>query len=111
MEIDCKVHGLRSRAAKNGDRIRCAQCNVDAVNRRRRELKVKAVEYKGGKCERCGYDKYVGALQFHHLDPAEKDFGIGHRGYTASWDKVKAELDKCAILCANCHAEEHGVMS
>lgn len=77
------------------------------VKRHRRNMKLKAIEYKGGKCERCGYDKSVYALTFHHKDPNEKDFGIGGDGGTKAWEKIRIELDKCVLLCANCHAEEH----
>lgn len=44
-----------------------------------------AVQYKGGKCCVCGYNKYLGALEFHHLNPNEKDFGISNKGYTRSF--------------------------
>lgn len=71
----------------------------------RRSLKKKAIEYKGGKCIKCGYRKCVGALHFHHT--RDKDFIISHAGRTISWEKVKIELDKCILLCANCHAEAH----
>ena len=81
--------------------------NVEAVKRRRKKVKEMAVEYKGGKCEKCGYNKCTRALEFHHLDPAEKDFGIAHKGRTNSWEKIKIELDKCIMVCANCHAEIH----
>jgi 5-methylcytosine-specific restriction endonuclease McrA len=77
------------------------------VVRRRKKLKELAIEYKGGKCERCGYCKSHRALEFHHLNPAEKDFGIGDKGHTRSFEKIKVELDKCIMLCANCHREEH----
>ena len=53
----------------------------------------------------CSYSKYPGALDLHHLDSREKDFGIGDKGYTRSWEKVKTELDKCILVCANCHRE------
>lgn len=74
----------------------------------RRRLKQKAVDYKGGKCARCGYNKYIGALEFHHTDPKQKDFSVGSGGHTRAWEKVKEELDKCILLCANCHREVHG---
>jgi len=76
------------------------------VQKNRWKRKAKAVEYKGGKCEVCGYNKCHDALEFHHLDPDEKDFGIGC-GSTYSWERTKSELDKCIMLCANCHREEH----
>lgn len=66
-----------------------------------------AVEYKGGRCENCGYDRCLGALEFHHLDPTKKDFNISSKGYTRSWERVREELDKCVMLCANCHREIH----
>lgn len=66
-----------------------------------------AIAYKGGKCEHCGYCKCDKALEFHHRDPSEKDFGISYKGETRSFDRIKVELDKCILLCANCHREEH----
>lgn len=81
--------------------------NIEAVQRRRKKVKQLSIEYKGGCCEKCGYNKCSRALEFHHLDPNEKDFGISHKGHTRSWEKVKKELDKCIMVCANCHAEIH----
>lgn len=78
---------------------------IKAVAKRRRAIKSKAIEYKGGKCQLCSYDKYPGALELHHLDPSQKEFGIGKKGYSRSWEKVKTELDKCILVCANCHRE------
>ena len=77
------------------------------VKNKRKRLKQDAVAYKGGKCERCGYDKCIDALEFHHLDATQKDFGISAKGYTRAWSKVKEELDKCVMVCANCHREIH----
>ena len=71
----------------------------------RKRKKVELVEYKGGKCEKCGYSKCVNALEFHHLDPNEKDFGIS--GKTWSLERLKKEVDKCILLCSNCHREIH----
>ena len=83
---------------------------LKAVQRRREKVRAMAVEYKGGRCQVCGYDKCIEALEFHHLDPTQKDFGISHKGYTRSWEKVKEEVDKCILLCANCHREFHAGM-
>lgn len=79
--------------------------NIIAVQKRRRKLKKMAVEYKGGCCQECGYHKYISVLEFHHRDPNEKDFGISTK--TNSWEIIKNELDKCDMLCANCHRELH----
>jgi hypothetical protein len=77
------------------------------VDKRRRELKQKAIAYKGGRCERCGYATCEAALAFHHLESAHKDFSISSDGVTRSWERIRTEIDKCALLCANCHAEVH----
>jgi predicted HNH restriction endonuclease len=76
------------------------------LSEHRRRAKLRAIEYKGGKCSRCGYDSCVAALDFHHTDPSQKDLAIGSSGHLA-WETLKSELDKCLLLCANCHREEH----
>lgn len=76
------------------------------VTKRRKEIKERAVEYKGGKCYRCAYVKCLGALQFHHRDD-DKEFSISQYGHSRAWEKVKEELDKCDLVCSNCHAEIH----
>lgn len=101
----CKKHGLTE--FSTGKKHACRKCAVDAVQARRLKIKILAVEYKGGKCEKCGYNKCIGALEFHHLNPEEKDFSIGSKGYTRSWEQVKIELDKCILVCSNCHKEIH----
>ena len=75
------------------------------VARRRRNLKQQAVNYKGGKCVVCGYDKSLVALSFHHRN--NKEFGVSAKGYTRSWERVRSELDRCILVCHNCHAEIH----
>lgn len=79
-----------------------------AVTERRRKLKRMLTEYKGGKCQICGYDKYYGALDLHHRGDSPKSFGIAAGGFSRSWEKMKAEADKCILLCSNCHREIHG---
>ena len=81
-----------------------AQYLIKAVAKRRRKVKQMAIEYKGGKCQICGYNKYQGALEFHHIN-GKKEFGIGDKGYTRSWESIKSELNKCILVCANCHRE------
>lgn len=78
---------------------------VQAVSKRRKRVKEMVVKYKGGACVLCGYHRYFGALELHHKNGHEKSFAIGDKGYTRSWEKVKAEADKCVLLCANCHRE------
>ena len=78
-----------------------------AVVKRRRKIKEMLVEYKGGQCILCGYKRCVGALDLHHRDGKQKDFGLSVRGLTRAWSKSKAEADKCVLVCANCHREVH----
>jgi 5-methylcytosine-specific restriction endonuclease McrA len=92
---------------KKNKRNYYSQCKI-CVNIRSKlsvqNFKLECVKYKGGKCELCGYNKLPQALQFHHKNPKEKDFQISNR-FTRDMEKVKPELDKCQLLCANCHAE------
>jgi len=105
----CEKHGNSRYVLEGRGYYRCVKCRMNAVSRRRKKIKEKAVEYKGGKCEVCGYNKCVTALTFHHKN--NKIFGISASGYTRSWDKVKKELTKCILLCSNCHAELHNQIS
>lgn len=78
-----------------------------AVKKRRLRLREMSRIYKGGKCAICGYNRCQSALVFHHINPDEKKFGLSAGGFTRSWDKTKSELDKCILLCSNCHMEVH----
>jgi predicted nucleic acid-binding Zn ribbon protein len=75
------------------------------------EMKVKAVEYKGGKCSKCGYNGCLAALEFHHRNPLHKKKYIRRQNKTmivsTTWKTLQKELDKCDLLCANCHREIH----
>lgn len=68
-------------------------------------IKQRLVDYKGGKCQICGYNRCINALEFHHVNPEEKDFTIS--GGTKSFDTLKPEIDKCILVCSNCHREIH----
>jgi hypothetical protein len=68
--------------------------------------KLKAVEYKGGRCQRCGYSKCLSALEFHHIDGDTKEDILSVLA-RRTFDKMKPELDKCILLCVNCHREIH----
>lgn len=105
MQKICIKHGLTEWS--EGQRPRCKKCNVEAVIKRRRKIKQMALDYKGNCCCKCGYNKSHRALEFHHIDAKSKSFTISSKGHTYSWNKVKEELDKCILLCANCHAEIH----
>jgi hypothetical protein len=107
----CPHHG-RTKFVRRGDRKgwRCLRCRSEAVTRRRQKVKEILVREAGGRCMLCGYDRYVGALGFHHLEPVTKRFSLSALGVARSLDRARAEARKCVLLCANCHAEvEAGV--
>lgn len=81
--------------------------NKKSVSDYRRRAKEYALKAFKEKCGICGYDKCPQALEFHHLNPEEKDFGLSSKGVTRAWSKVSEELKKCVCLCANCHREVH----
>jgi len=83
----------------------CKSCILDSNAERRRVIKHQAIDYLGGKCSNCGYNKCNSALEFHHIDPTQKD--KDYSNYKTSFDKLKPELDKCVLLCSNCHREHH----
>ncbi len=76
-------------------------------NEIRKIIKRWAVEYKGGKCQCCGYNTCIEALEFHHLNPEEKDFILSDRNLVTDWEQIKPEIDKCILVCSNCHKEIH----
>jgi hypothetical protein len=77
------------------------------IDVKRLTVKEESLAYKGGKCEKCGYDRCVAALEFHHRNPEEKLFSISRLGHKRSKEVLQQELDKCDLLCANCHREVH----
>ncbi len=105
---NCKIEDFYQRRGKLNSSTYCKKCTTIQTVKRTQNLKKLMVDYKGGKCEKCGYNAYLGALEFHHLNPKEKDFHPSQlKRYTFD-DKVKKELDKCILVCANCHREIHG---
>ena len=84
----------------------CKECADEIAYQKQIERKKQCVAYKGGKCFICGYNKYIGSLDFHHIDPKEKHFNIS-KVNSYCFDVIKIELDKCVCLCKNCHCEVH----
>lgn len=91
---------------RGGEYSYCKKCFNELCTERQQQIKLKCIEYMGGKC-RCGYNQCVGALEFHHKDPTQKDPKIRFGNSRVSFKKIEKELDKCIMLCANCHREEH----
>lgn len=84
----------------------CKPCHIAYQGTRARNGKERMIEYKGGHCIRCNYNRCYNALDFHHRNPDEKDFKPSSMK-NRKWDLVVIELDKCDLLCANCHREVH----
>lgn len=85
------------------------QCPACKSKKQRNEKRIKAVEYLGGKCVSCGYCKNIAAFDFHHRHPSKKEFTLA--GYwERSWNMIQKELDKCDLLCSNCHRELHATL-
>ena len=112
----CPICGKVVSGKKNTRRKYCQDCVPLSKDQKHpakyyvaRAIKHQLVLYKGGKCEKCGYNKSENALHFHHIDPTMKLFQIsnGYNLYGCNMKKFKEEADKCVLLCANCHAEEH----
>lgn len=74
----------------------------------RKKIKQEYIDYLGGKCKHCGYLKCNRSLSFHHLK--DKKIPIGNLTYFPSLEEMKGELDKCILLCRNCHQIEHEKM-
>lgn len=84
----------------------CKSCFNTTQHKRQIDIKKRSVEYLGGNCKLCGYSKSYAALQFHHRDPAQKEVTIS-KIRSRSFERIREELDKCDLLCSNCHAEIH----
>lgn len=105
--LKCEKHGLTiHKAYGRSARLYCLKCSHDRITEQRRKNKIKLSLYFGGKCIKCGYDKCINGLTFHHRDESTKKFGIGS-GHTKSYDKLLEEAEKCDLLCHNCHSEVH----
>jgi DNA-binding transcriptional ArsR family regulator len=101
----CPRHGKTDFVLEGRGSYRCKRCRSEGVSRRRRRLKELLVEEAGGRCALCGYHRCVAALQFHHLDPSAKAFGLAQKGMTRSIKEARREAEKCLLVCSNCHAE------
>lgn len=113
IEKICPICGQSFKILSNKDNARkyCYECSpsnrehdyTPVYHAMKREL----IKRLGGKCSKCGYDKCEAALQFHHRNPAEKQFTLSIKSGSHSWDEWQIEAEKCDLLCANCHAEIH----
>ncbi len=108
--LTCSRHGETEHSLSEDGYYRCKRCRVESVVRRRRKVKELLVADAGGCCQLCGYGRYLGALQFHHVDPSQKRLALGGGRATLAIEALRQEAMKCVLLCSNCHAEvEAGV--
>ena len=87
----------------------CKKCSNLYDGRRVKEVKIRMLEYKGCECEHCKLklkDSHYSVFEFHHINPKEKDIKFKKIKFQ-KWEFIKNELDKCILLCANCHRMEH----
>lgn len=98
----CRLCGNKHKQYQDRGRTRCGSCNTK-VRRVRNSLA--AIAYLGGKCLDCG-ETHPACLEFHHRNPGDKEFTIGSAA-NKSWEVLQPELDKCDLLCSNCHQKRH----
>jgi transposase len=103
--FECGRHGTTDFVLEGRGYYRCKRCRSEGVAKRRRTIKRQLVEEAGGACVLCGYSRWVGALQFHHVESHAKEFHLAQGGYSRSIARSRAEMRKCVLLCANCHSE------
>ncbi|HVZ75911.1 MAG TPA: HNH endonuclease signature motif containing protein [Candidatus Paceibacterota bacterium] len=111
MEKKCKIHGVTKHFPRQDGSWRCGKCASAWVIKNRQNKKARLVALFGGRCIACGYKKYAGALDFHHIDPNKKSFALSVKGLSYSWESLVAEAKKCVLVCKNCHTEiEAGII-
>jgi 5-methylcytosine-specific restriction endonuclease McrA len=114
-ERECIRHGLtlfakerRRRPERDNEwhyAYRCKQCRTENVTRQRVTLRKQLVEKAGGCCVECGYDKSIWSLHFDHIDPSTKVAAVSVLIRDGKRKKAREEVEKCQLLCANCHGE------
>jgi transposase len=104
----CRRHARAVFRLDTRGTYRCVLCAQERVAERRRHIKRILVEEAGGCCAACGYDRLPAALHFHHINAAEKSFGLSARGLSRGIQRAREEARKCVLLCGNCHAEVEG---
>ena len=125
MKLKQQILALKATGLKGieiAKRLGCSQstvsyfCNgaykqraVSNHKKRREKAKKAAIDYKGGECIVCGYNKCSAALDFHHIDPTQNELGADAAitRKILNLEKLKPELDKCVLLCCRCHREHH----
>lgn len=102
----CSCGEIDSNKFYNSKKSICIKCHNEYTIKMHQLKKKQGVEYLGGKCKICGFKKYLSSLDFHHLDGLTKDDNFANKTHW-SWKRLKIELDKCILLCKNCHNAVH----
>jgi len=97
----------KSGHTKDGLHSWCNICCREQTAKQKRNYKKKIVDYCGGKCTICGYDKCYAALEFHHTNPSEKESDFQQVMKNSAFEKQKELVKGCIMICANCHREIH----
>ena len=105
----CKECGKPKKFTGTGKNAawRCRVCSEKKSTKKKFIVKSRIVEELGGCCNRCGYSKYQSAMEFHHIDKDAKDFTISDKRRVVLTEQVVMELDKCILVCSNCHSKIH----
>jgi transposase-like protein len=112
IRMQCRHHGMTAFILDRRGSYRCKACRAAAVARRRRKMKEILVAEAGGECSVCHYSRDMRALHFHHVEPELKRHEINARGAGLAIATLRAEAEKCVLVCANCHAElESGIIT
>ena len=96
----------KNKACSDGLQSYCRLCSKNKSAQIRREFKETCIDYLGGECWSCKGEFPVAVFDFHHLDPTQKDVEVSKLTFKP-WEEVAVELDKCALLCSNCHRQAH----
>ena len=109
--IGVSAETLRKAYKRKKEGLSCAEANPNNYPKQKQRgllRKIQLINEFGGKCQECGYNKNIAALEFHHINPDEKEFQLDMRHLSnTNLEKLKEEADKCQLLCANCHREIH----
>ncbi|QDP60454.1 MAG: hypothetical protein GOVbin1096_82 [Prokaryotic dsDNA virus sp.] len=95
-----------------GNRLH-SECKTCFIKRKIEERQVKKAyirQLAGSQCTLCGYDRCTDALELHHRDPTKKEFRVSGM-WSFSKERIKKEVEKCVLLCSNCHREVHAGIS
>ncbi len=115
-ELSIDLFTKRSNRKLNDYQPHCNSCRSMLRKENAKHIKALAIQYKGGKCNDCLQVVHQAAFEFHHEDPSTKMVRSGKvkkepthflQDTASLTDKAKQELDKCVLLCANCHRVRH----